>query len=236
MKALVIVPTYNERGNIEVVLPRILEQGPFFEVLVVDDNSPDGTGDIVAAMLADEPRIHLLRRENKRGLGPAYLAGFKWALSKDYDYIFEMDADLSHNPADLPRLLEAAKDYDVVLGSRYVSGVNVINWPISRLLLSYCANLYTRLITGMPVKDATSGFKCYRRNALERIDLNGIKSDGYAFQIEVTYKCWRKGLKVTEVPIVFVERRTGTSKMSHQIIFEAVLMVWRLRLWGLFNR
>jgi dolichol-phosphate mannosyltransferase len=236
MKALIIVPTYNERGNIEVILPRILQQAPSFEALVVDDNSPDGTGDVVEGLASREPRIHLLRRRNKRGLGSAYLAGFRWALARDYEFIFEMDADLSHDPDDLPRLLAAATESDLVIGSRYSDGVNVVNWPISRLILSYGANLYTRVITGMPIRDATGGFKCFRRRALEVMNLDDIQSDGYSFQIEVNYKCWRRGLTVEEVPIVFTERRVGTSKMSRAIIREAVFMVWRLRWWGMFNR
>jgi dolichol-phosphate mannosyltransferase len=183
-----------------------------------------------------EPRIHLLRRKDKRGLGSAYLAGFRWALERDYEFIFEMDADLSHNPEDLPDLLAAAADADLVIGSRYSNGVNVVNWPISRLILSYGANLYTRIITGMPIHDATGGFKCFRRRALEALDLDDVKSDGYSFQIELNYKCWRRGLRVKEVPIIFIERRVGTSKMSQAIVWEAVFMVWRLRWWGLFHR
>ena len=205
------------------------------EVLIVDDNSPDGTGKLVAEMAARDGRIHLLGREAKLGLGSAYVAGFKYALSRpEIEYVFEMDADFSHDPATIPSFLEAIKDYDVVLGSRYLRGVTVVNWPLSRLILSYSANLYTRVITGLPVHDATGGFKCFRRRALEGIDLDGVGSDGYSFQIEMSFKCWKKGFRIKEIPITFVDRRVGTSKMSHKIIWEAVWLVWKLRFQGLF--
>ncbi len=235
MKSLVIVPTYNERANIQVLIPEILNLPLDVEVLIVDDNSPDGTGKVVAEMAAKDSRVHLLSRKAKLGLGSAYVAGFKYALSRpEIQYVFEMDADFSHDPATIPSFLEAIKDCDLVLGSRYLRGVTVVNWPLSRLILSYSANLYTRVITGLPVHDATGGFKCFRRRALEAIDLDNVGSDGYSFQIEMSFKCWKKGFRIKEIPITFVDRRVGTSKMSHKIIWEAVWLVWKLRLQSLF--
>ncbi len=235
MKSLVIVPTYNERANVQALIPQVLSLPLDVEVLIVDDNSPDGTGKVVAEMAAGDGRVHLLSRQAKLGLGSAYVAGFKYALSRpEIEYVFEMDADFSHDPATIPSFLEAIKDCDVVLGSRYLRGVTVVNWPLSRLILSYSANLYTRIITGLPVHDATGGFKCFRRRALESIDLDGVGSDGYSFQIEMSFKCWKKGFRIKEIPITFVDRRVGTSKMSHKIIWEAVWLVWKLRLQGLF--
>ena len=235
MKSLVIVPTYNERANVQALIPQVLDLPLDIEMLIVDDSSPDGTGKLVAEMAARDGRIHLLSRKAKLGLGSAYVAGFKYALSRpEIEYVFEMDADFSHDPATIPSFLEAIKDYDVVLGSRYLRGVTVVNWPLSRLILSYSANLYSRVVTGLPVHDATGGFKCFRRRALEAIDLDGVGSDGYSFQIEMSFKCWKKGFRIKEIPITFVDRRVGTSKMSHKIIWEAVWLVWRLRLQGLF--
>ncbi len=236
-RALVIVPTYNERFNIARLIPAALAQDPALEVLVVDDGSPDGTGAIVDAIAATNSRVHVIHREKNLGLGRAYLAGFRWALERKYDLVFEMDADFSHNPERLPEFLEAIKEADLVLGSRYQDGhVNVVNWPMSRLFLSYGANVYARLVTGLPIFDATGGFKCFRRNVLESIDLNAVKSNGYAFQIEMSYRVWKRGFRLFEIPIVFVDRTEGVSKMSKKIVREAVWMVWRLRWWSLTGR
>lgn len=234
-KSLIVIPTYNEAENIPQIVPQILEQDRTFHVLIVDDNSPDGTARIVKEMQAAEPRIHLLERPGKMGLGTAYVAGFTYALAQGFDFVFEMDADFSHDPKALPVLYAKAQECDLVIGSRYISGVNVVNWPMRRLLLSYSANFYTRIITGMPIKDATAGFKCYRRRVLEAIDLKAIHSNGYSFQIETNFLAWRKGFKVCEVPIVFVDRRAGTSKMSKNIVYEAAWMVWKLKLKSLFH-
>jgi dolichol-phosphate mannosyltransferase len=236
-RALVIVPTYNERFNIARLIPSILAQDASLEVLVVDDGSPDGTGAIVDGIAANNSRVHVIHRESKLGLGTAYLAGFRWALERKYDLVFEMDADFSHNPERLPEFLEAIKDSDLVLGSRYQHGhVNVVNWPMSRLFLSYAANIYARAITGLPIFDATGGFKCFRRNVLESIDLNSVKSNGYAFQIEVSFRVWKRGFRLVEIPIIFVDRTEGVSKMSKRIMREAIWMVWRLRWWSLTGR
>jgi len=237
VERLVIIPTYNESENIESLLDKILLLPLGLEVLVVDDGSPDGTGDLVAARVAKDARIHLLRRPGKMGLGSAYRDGFRYALDRGAQLIFEMDADFSHDPDSLADLIEAVADVDVVLGSRYLDGkVTVVNWPLGRLFLSYFANLYTRWVTGLPVYDATGGFKCFRRRALEAIRLDRVRSDGYSFQIEMSFKCWKKGFRIKEVPIVFVDRRHGVSKMNRRIIWEAAGMVWRLRLTSLFGR
>ena len=235
MKSMIIVPTYNERENIEKLINKLLSLQAGVEVLVVDDGSPDGTGEIVEGLRKNEPRIHIIHRPAKMGLGSAYVAGFKYALSLGADYVFEMDADFSHDPAAIPEFLEEIKHYDLVLGSRYLKGVTVVNWPLSRLILSYSANVYTRIVTGLPLKDATGGFKCFRRAVLESLDLDRIKSDGYSFQIEVSFHCWRKGFSIQEIPITFVDRYQGTSKMSHRIIWEAAWMVWRLRFQSMFS-
>lgn len=233
-RAVVIVPTYNESDNLVKLVERVLGQDPRLDILVVDDGSPDGTGDLAERIAAENPRVNAIHRASKLGLGTAYIAGFRWALERNYDYIFEMDADFSHDPRELPEFLEAIKNADLVLGSRYQHGqVNVVNWPMSRLFLSYFANIYARSITGTPVFDATGGFKCFRRKVLEAIDLGTIKSNGYAFQIEMTFRAWKKGFRVMEIPIVFVDRTEGQSKMSKQIVREAVWMVWRLRWWSL---
>jgi dolichol-phosphate mannosyltransferase len=232
---LVIVPTYNEAENIVALLDRVIALPLGLEVLVVDDGSPDGTSDLVRARMANEPRIHLLTRPGKMGLGSAYLAGFRYALDHGAEYIFEMDADFSHDPDSLTDFVREAQDVDIVLGSRYLHGVTVVNWPLQRLILSYCANQYTRLVTGLPVKDATGGFKCFRRKALESIRLDRVQSDGYAFQIELSFKCWKKGCTIKEIPIWFVDRRAGTSKMTRRIVWEAAWMVWKLRLQDLFG-
>lgn len=236
-RALVIVPTYNERFNIARLIPAILAQDPSIEILVVDDASPDGTGAIVDGIAANNPRVHVIHREGKLGLGTAYIAGFAWGLERKYDLIFEMDADFSHNPERLPEFLEAIKEADVVLGSRYQNGhVNVVNWPMSRLFLSYAANIYARAVTGLPIFDTTGGFKCFRRNVLESIDLNSVKSNGYAFQIEMSYRAWKRGFRLFEIPIIFIDRTEGESKMSKKIVREAVWMVWRLRWWSMTGR
>jgi dolichol-phosphate mannosyltransferase len=236
-RALVIVPTYNERFNIARLIPAILAQDPSLEVLVVDDGSPDGTGAIVDGIAANNARVHVIHRATKLGLGTAYIAGFRWALERKYDLVFEMDADFSHNPERLPEFLEAIRESDVVLGSRYQNGhVNVVNWPMSRLFLSYAANIYARFVTGLPIFDTTGGFKCFRRNVLESIDLNSVKSNGYAFQIEMSYRAWRRGFQLFEIPIIFVDRTEGVSKMSKKIVREAIWMVWRLRWWSLTGR
>jgi dolichol-phosphate mannosyltransferase len=236
-RALVIVPTYNEKFNIARLIPSILAQDASLEILVVDDGSPDGTGAIVDAIAANNPRVHIINRESKLGLGTAYITGFRWALERKYDLVFEMDADFSHNPERLPEFLVSIKEADLVLGSRYQDGhVNVVNWPMSRLFLSYAANIYARAITGLPVFDSTGGFKCFRRNVLESIDLNSVKSNGYAFQIEMSYRAWKRGFRLVEIPIIFVDRTEGVSKMSKRIVREAVWMVWRLRWWSLIGR
>ena len=236
-RALVIVPTFNERFNIARIIPAILEQHPSLEVLVVDDASPDGTGAIVDEIAGRNPRVNIIHRSGKLGLGTAYITGFRWALERRYDLIFEMDADFSHNPERLPEFLEAIREADLVLGSRYQDGhVNVVNWPMSRLFLSYGANVYARAITGLPIFDATGGFKCFRRNVLESIDLSSVKSNGYAFQIEMSFRAGKRGFRLVEIPIVFVDRTEGESKMSKRIVREAVWMVWRLRWWGLTGR
>jgi dolichol-phosphate mannosyltransferase len=233
-RALVIVPTYNERENITRLIGAILGQDERLEILVVDDGSPDGTGDIVEGLMQHETKLSIIKRPHKMGLGTAYIAGFRWALEQGYDFIFEMDADFSHDPAHLPQFLRAIDDADVVLGSRYRNGkVTVVNWPIKRLLLSYSANVYARIVTGLPVWDATGGFKCFRRKVLESIDLTHVRSNGYAFQIEMSFRAWRKHYKIVEIPIVFVDRTEGQSKMSRSIVREAIWMVWRLRYWAL---
>lgn len=228
-RALIIFPTYNEKENIEKITAAVLPQSDIIEILIVDDNSPDGTGEIADRLAAGNPRIHVLHRTEKAGLGTAYIHGFKWAIENKYDYIFEMDADFSHNPDYLPNFLEAIKDNDLVLGSRYISGVNVVNWPMSRLLLSYYANVYSRIVTGLPVRDATGGFKCFRREVLEAIDLDSVKSNGYTFQIEMSLRAHVRKFRIKEIPIVFTDREHGTSKMSKKIVREAIWMVWWLR-------
>ncbi len=227
-RALVVSPTYNERGNLGELVDRFLALPDEIHLLIVDDNSPDGTGQLADEIAAREPRVHVLHRAEKDGLGRAYIAGFQWALEREYPFVLEMDADLSHNPADVPRLLEAAADADLVLGSRYRDGIRVINWPLNRLMLSLGAALYVRLITGMPFSDPTGGFKCFRRETLRKLDLETVRSNGYSFQIELTHRVWRQGLRVTEVPIIFTDRFFGKSKMSGRIVREALLMVWRL--------
>ena len=236
MEKLVIVPTYNERDNIDPLIEKVLSLPLDLEILVVDDGSPDGTADAVKVWQQKTPRVHLLQRPGKMGLGSAYRDGFRYALDHGAEYIFEMDADFSHDPDALAEFVHHAKDADIVLGSRYLHGVTVVNWPLSRLILSYSANLYSRIITGLPLADATGGFKCFRRRALEGIRLDRVKSEGYSFQIEMSFRCWRRGFKIKEIPIVFVDRRAGVSKMSRKIIWEAAGMVWRLRMLDLFGQ
>jgi dolichol-phosphate mannosyltransferase len=236
-RALVVIPTYNEAANLPNIVPLILAQDPRLDVLVVDDNSPDGTGRMADELASANPRVHVLHREGKLGLGTAYIRGFRWALERTYDYVFEMDADFSHDPAHLKEFLKAIEGADVVLGSRYLDGkVTVVNWPMGRLMLSYCANIYARWITGLRIWDLTGGFKCFRRRVLETIDLSQVRSNGYAFQIEMSVRAWRKGFKFRETPIVFVDRTEGQSKMNRSIVREAVWMVPRLRLQVWFGR
>jgi dolichol-phosphate mannosyltransferase len=238
VKVLVIIPTYNERGNIQSLVPQVLALDPAISILIVDDNSPDGTGEVAEELAASTGRVHVLHRPGKLGLGSAYRDGFRWALARpEIEYVFEMDADFSHDPKYVPELLRAAEDdADLVVGSRYLDGINVVNWPLQRLILSYVANLYARIVTGLPIRDATGGFKCFRRRVLEAIDLDAVRSDGYGFQIEMNFHSWKRGFRIREVPIVFVDRHSGTSKMSRRIIYEAFWLVWKLRymsLWGM---
>ena len=236
-RALVVVPTYNEVGNLTPLVEQVLAQDTRLEVLVVDDGSPDGTGQLAEALAAKQPRVHVLHRAAKLGLGTAYITGFKWSLERGYDYVFEMDADFSHEPAHLKDFLKAITHADLVLGSRYLGGkVTVVNWPMGRLVLSYCANIYARWITGLRIWDLTGGFKCFRRQVLEAIDLDRVRSNGYAFQIEMSVRAWRKGFTLKEIPIVFVDRTEGQSKMNGAIVREAVWMVPRLRLMTWFAR
>lgn len=236
-RALVVIPTYNEALNLPNIVPQVLAQDPRLEVLVVDDRSPDGTGRIADRLAQENPRVHALHRESKLGLGTAYIAGFRWALERGYDYVFEMDADFSHDPAHLPAFLKAVASADLVLGSRYLGGkVTVVNWPMGRLMLSYFANVYARWVTGLRIWDLTGGFKCFRSRVLQAIDLSRVRSNGYAFQIEMSVRAWRKGFKLAEVPIVFVDRTEGQSKMNRKIVREAIWMVPRLRLQAWFGR
>src|SRR6185312_6022872 len=229
-QTLIVVPTYNEKENLSRIVNRLLSLPVPVDVLIVDGNSNDGTSKIADDLAAKNPEVQVLHEKEKNGLGRAYIAGFKWALQQSYEYIFEMDADSSHNPDDIPQFLEAAHNADLVLGSRYVNGIRIINWPLKRLMLSKAAANYVRIITGMPFTDPTGGYKCFRRRALEAIDLDEIRSNGYSFQIEMTHKIWRQGLRVVEVPIIFTERMHGRSKMSGNIIREALIRVWQL-LW-----
>lgn len=235
-RALIIIPTYNESENVNKLVESILRYQGEIHILFVDDNSPDGTAGLIKNLALQNPQIHLLSRPGKLGLGSAYLAGFSYALENNYDYIFEMDADFSHNPKEIPNFLKAIVNNDLVLGSRYIKGVNVINWPMGRLLMSYYANMYTRIITGLPVRDATGGFKCFRREVLEQINFNNVKSNGYAFQIELSFKTWKKGFRIKEIPIIFVDRVAGVSKLSREIMWEAIFMVWKLRFLSIFKR
>lgn len=236
MESLVIIPTYNEKINIPPLIQKLDPLNIDLDILFIDDNSPDGTVNLIKELQQTNSRIFLIERPAKLGLGSAYVQGFLWALERGYNYILEMDADLSHNPEDIPRLINSCKNgADLAVGSRYFAGVNVINWPMKRLLLSYGANKYTRIITRLPVTDATSGYKCFRSDVLKAIDLSKIKSSGYSFQIEMNFRAWIRGFNIIEVPIIFTERNEGHSKMSKSIVYEAVFMVWKLKLLNLFN-
>jgi len=236
-RALVVIPTYNERENLANIVPLTLEQDPRLEVLVIDDNSPDGTGELADELVAASPRVHVVHRSGKQGLGTAYRAGFRWAIEHGYDYVFEMDADFSHDPHHLPKFLAEIQDADLVIGSRYLNRrVTVINWPMSRLMLSYFANVYARWVTGLELWDSTGGYKCYRRKVLEGIDLDQVRSNGYSFQIETSFRAWKRGFRIREITITFSDRNVGRSKMSGAIVREAIWMVWRLRLWALLGR
>ncbi|TAK53707.1 MAG: polyprenol monophosphomannose synthase, partial [Bacteroidetes bacterium] len=234
-KILVVTPTYNEAENIEHFIDEVLSKDTRLEILIIDDNSPDGTAGIIKRLQLNNKRIHLLERPRKMGLGTAYVAGFKQALAQGYDAVFEMDADFSHDPKEIPEFLKKIETCDLVIGSRYVGGVRVLNWPIRRLMLSYGASVYTRVVTGLPIKDTTAGFKCFRRSVLEAINLDKVHSNGYAFQIEMSFKAWKKGFTLCEHPIVFMDRRSGVSKMSKKIVYEAVFMVWKLKLQSVFG-
>ena len=235
MNTIIVTPTYNERKNIEELLNTIFTIDSNYHVLVVDDNSPDDTGAIVKELQSNYSNLHLLSRVKKQGLGSAYVAGFKYALKGNYDKIVQMDADMSHDPKDVVSLISELDNSDVVIGSRYISGINVVNWPIRRLIISYGANIYTRLVTGLPVKDATGGFKCWKREVLESLDLDNVRSQGYSFQIEMTYRAWLQKFKIKEVPIIFVDRTIGESKMDRSVMLEAAIMIPRLRLWKFFG-
>ncbi len=234
--ALVIIPTYDEKENVRQIAEAVRKVAPEANVLFVDDNSPDGTGAVADEMAAADSHIHVLHNEKKGGLGRAYIAGFKWALERDYGYMFEMDADFSHDPAEIPNFLKAAENADLILGSRYIGGIRIVNWPLSRLMLSKGAATYVRVVTGLPVTDPTGGFKCFRREVLEAVNLDSVMSNGYAFQIEMTHKVWRKGFRVLEIPITFEDRRSGYSKMASSICSEAFWLVWKLAFQSGFRR
>ena len=235
MKTLIISPTYNERKNIKQLVDMVIGENPELHLLIVDDNSPDGTGEKVKKLQTEYKNLFLETRPKKSGLGAAYIFGFKWALEKKYDNIIQMDADLSHNPKDLPRMVNNLQKYDLVIGSRYINGISVVNWPLRRLMLSYGANAYSRIITGMPIMDGTGGFKAWKSSVLSSIDLDSVKSQGYSFQIEMNFRAWIKGYKIKETPIIFSDRTIGQSKMSKKIVYEAIFMVWRLRIWKIFG-
>ncbi len=235
MKTLIISPTYNEKKNIQQLVDLVLGENLEFHLLIVDDNSPDGTGDKVKSLQSTYKNLFLETRSKKSGLGTAYIFGFKWALKNEYDNIIQMDADLSHNPKDLPRMVKNLKNNDLIIGSRYINGISVVNWPLRRLMLSYGANTYSRIITGMPIMDGTGGFKAWKAKVLSDIDLDSVKSQGYSFQIEMNFRAWVKGYKIKEIPIIFSDRTIGQSKMSKTIVYEAIFMVWRLRIWKLFR-
>ena len=236
MKSIIVIPTYNEKENILRLIEKIHSIVGDIHILVVDDNSPDGTGQIVKNLKEKDNRIHLIQREGKQGLGTAYCKGFEYCLENNFDYIFEMDADFSHDPNEIPNFLKAIESNDLILGSRYIKGVNVINWPLKRLLLSYFANMYTRFVTGMDVKDATGGFKCFRASLLKKIDLASVKTNGYGFQIEMKFKAWKKNFKLIEVPIIFTNRVAGESKISANIMGEAVFGILMLRIRSILGR
>ncbi len=237
MEALVIIPTLNERENLETLIPDVLAIGEGVEILVVDDNSSDGTGEVAEKFARETGRVNVMRRPERMGLGSAYIAGFHYALDKtDAKYIFEMDADYSHDPKYLPDFLEAIKEADLVVGSRYLKGISIVNWPMNRLMISKCGNWYARIVTGLPFTDVTAGYKCFRRELLEELDLDSIQSNGYAFQIEMTYVIWKSGFRVKEIPIIFVEREVGDSKITFSIQWEAVWRMWELKLRNMFRK
>ena len=235
MSTIVISPTFNERKNIKIFIDAVLNNNPNLDLLIVDDNSPDGTSDKVRELQSEFNNLHLEVREKKLGLGTAYIFGFKWALGRKYDRIVQMDADLSHNPKDLAMMVKNLDDNDLVIGSRYIKGISVVNWPLRRLMLSYGANTYSRMITGMPIMDGTGGFKAWKSEVLDDIDLDSVRSQGYSFQIEMNFRAWIKGYKLKELPIIFSDRTIGQSKMSKKIVYEAIFMVWRLRIWKMFG-
>jgi len=236
MKFLVIIPTYNELENIFQIINNVLLQSRYLHILVVDDNSPDKTYEVVEELASANSRIFLIKRAGKFGLGSAYVEGFKYAIENKYDYIIQMDADFSHNPVVIPKFMEEIKEYDCIIGSRYISGINVVNWPLRRLILSYFAAQYVKVITGMPIKDPTGGFKCIKTSVLQEINLDKIMSDGYSFQIEINYRIWLKKYKMKEIPIVFIDRRVGQSKLSKKIVKEAIFMVWKLKLFAMLKK
>ncbi len=235
MKTLIISPTYNEKDNISTIIHEVFVRDNNYHMLIIDDNSPDGTADIVRELKKTYSNLHIEVRDKKNGLGKAYIFGFKWALERDFEAIAQMDADMSHHPKEIEQMKKLLKNYDLSIGSRYIDGVSVVKWPIRRLILSYGANLYSRIITGMPLRDATGGFKVWKRKVLESIDLDNVKSSGYSFQIEMNFRAWIKGFKLVEHPIIFIDRTIGQSKMSRKIMFEAIWMVWRLRIWRIFG-
>lgn len=235
MKTLIISPTYNESKNISTLVETVFTRNPNADLLIIDDSSPDGTAAIVEKLQATYPGLFLEVRKIKDGLGKAYLHGFEWALKKDYEIIVQMDADMSHHPKEVPLMIDLLKENDLVIGSRYINGVSVINWPLKRLFLSFGANIYSRVVTGMPVRDATGGFKAWSSKVLRAIKLEDVRSSGYSFQIEMNFRAWHKGFNLVEHPIIFIDRTVGESKMSKSIMFEAVWMVWRLRLWRIFR-
>ena len=235
MKTLVISPTYNERKNIKTFIDAVLIDNPSFHLLIIDDNSPDGTSDKIRELQLEYENLHLEVREKKLGLGTAYIFGFKWALDRKYDHIVQMDADLSHNPKDLAMMVKNLDVNDLVIGSRYINGISVVNWPLRRLMLSYGANTYSRMITGMPIMDGTGGFKAWKSEVLKNIELDSVRSQGYSFQIEMNFRAWIKGYNLKELPIIFSDRTIGQSKMSKKIVYEAIFMVWRLRIWKIFG-
>ena len=235
MKSIIISPTYNESKNISTLVRTVFDRNPDIHLLIVDDSSPDGTGQIVSDLQKNHPNLHLETRKVKDGLGKAYLFGFEWALKYEYDIIIQMDADMSHHPKEIPTMIELLKNNDLVIGSRYINGISVVNWPLKRLFLSYGASVYSRVITGMPIKDATGGFKAWKASTLHAIDLKDVRSSGYSFQIEMNFRTWHKGYRLVEHPIIFIDRTVGESKMSKSIMFEAVWMVWRLRIWKIFR-
>jgi len=235
MKTLIISPTYNEKKNIKALVAQVLDLNPDYHLLIIDDNSPDGTASAVKELQTEYTNLHLEERPGKAGLGTAYIYGFKWALERDYEVVVQMDADLSHDPGDVLRLVKQLEAHDLVIGSRYIHGVSVVNWPIRRLILSYGANLYSSIVTGMPLKDSTGGFKAWRREVLETVQLDQVRSQGYSFQIEMNFRTWRRGFTIIEEPIIFTDRTIGESKMSKTIMYEAIWMVWRLRIWKIFG-